>query len=203
MTLPRELLTESAIELRRLIGSKQISPVELLETCIERISAINPAVNAVTATCYTRARQEAKAAEQAVLRGDPLGALHGLPTGIKDLEETAGLLTTYGSPLHRDFIPNKDNAMVARVRAAGAIVVGKTNVPEFGAGANSRNVVWGATGNPFNPTLNAGGSSGGRWRSRERSARRATAPPACRRTPSRSPSPAAPARASAPSCRRA
>lgn len=161
MTLPRELLTESAIELRRLIGSKQISPVELLETCIERISAINPAVNAVTATCYTRARQEAKAAEQAVLRGDPLGALHGLPTGIKDLEETAGLLTTYGSPLHRDFIPNKDNAMVARVRAAGAIVVGKTNVPEFGAGANSRNVVWGATGNPFNPTLNAGGSSGG------------------------------------------
>jgi Asp-tRNA(Asn)/Glu-tRNA(Gln) amidotransferase A subunit family amidase len=87
--------------------------------------------------------------------------LHGLPTGIKDLDETSGLLTTYGSPLFRDFIPERDNLMVARLRKAGAIIVGKTNVPEFGAGANSRNVVWGATGNPFDPELNAGGSSGG------------------------------------------
>lgn len=133
----------------------------MLEACIERIERINPAVNAVTATCYERARTEARAAEQAVRRGEPLGLLHGLPTGIKDLEETEGLLTTFGSPLYRDFVPNADNSMVARVRAAGAIVVGKTNVPEFGAGANSRNVVWGATGNPFNPTLNAGGYSGG------------------------------------------
>ena len=72
-----------------------------------------------------------------MLRGEPLGLLHGLPTGIKDLDETGGLLTTYGSPLYRDFVPERDNAMVARVRAAGAIVVGKTNVPEFGAGANT------------------------------------------------------------------
>ena len=157
----RELLVLSSVELRRRIGTKEISPVELLEACIGHIEAINPAVNAVTAVCYERARAEAKAAEKAALRGDPLGILHGLPTGIKDLEETGGLLTTYGSPLYRDFIPERDNAMVARVRAAGAIVVGKTNVPEFGAGANSRNLVWGATGNPFNPTLNAGGSSGG------------------------------------------
>lgn len=156
-----QLLAESAVELRRRIGSKEISPAELLEACIERIAQINPAVNAVTATCYDRARDEAKAAEKAALRGEPLGLLHGLPTGIKDLEETAGLLTTFGSPLYRDFVPARDNAMVARVRAAGAIVVGKTNVPEFGAGANSRNVVWGATGNPFDPMLNAGGSSGG------------------------------------------
>ena len=82
------------------------------------------------------------------MRGDALGLLHGLPAGIKDLDETGGLLTTYGSPLYRDFVPERDNAMVARVRAAGAVVVGKTNVPEFGAGANSRNFVWGATGNP-------------------------------------------------------
>jgi Asp-tRNA(Asn)/Glu-tRNA(Gln) amidotransferase A subunit family amidase len=156
-----KLLSESAVELRRRIGSKEISPVELLEACIERIERINPAVNAVTATCYGRARAEAQAAERAARRGEPLGLLHGLPTGIKDLEDTAGLLTTYGSPLYRDFVPQRDGAMVARVRAAGAIVVGKTNVPEFGAGANSRNVVWGATGNPFDPTLNAGGSSGG------------------------------------------
>ncbi len=161
MSANEKLLTQSAVELRRRIGSKEISPVELLEACIERIERINPAVNAVTAVCYDRARDEAKAAEKAVLRGDPLGLLHGLPTGIKDLDETGGLLTTYGSPLYRDFIPERDNAMVARVRAAGAVVVGKTNVPEFGAGANSRNFVWGATGNPFDPMLNAGGSSGG------------------------------------------
>jgi Asp-tRNA(Asn)/Glu-tRNA(Gln) amidotransferase A subunit family amidase len=87
--------------------------------------------------------------------------LHGLPTGIKDLHETAGLLTTYGSPLYRGFVPQTDAAMVALVRKAGAIILCKTNVPEFGAGANTRNVVWGATGNPFDPSLNAGGSSGG------------------------------------------
>ncbi len=161
MPAAHDLLSLQAVELRRLIGSKEISPVELLDACIARIEAINPAVNAVTATCYARARREAKAAEEAVRRGEPLGLLHGLPTGIKDLEETQGLLTTYGSPLYRDFIPDADSAMVARVRAAGAIVVGKTNVPEFGAGANSRNPVWGATGNAFNPLLNAGGSSGG------------------------------------------
>ncbi len=156
-----QLLAQSAVELRRRIGSKEISPVALLEACIARIERINPAINAVTATCYDRARNEARAAEQAVMRGEPLGVLHGLPTGIKDLDDTQGLLTTYGSPLYRDHVPERDNAMVARVRAAGAVVVGKTNVPEFGAGANSRNVVWGATGNPFDPTLNAGGSSGG------------------------------------------
>ena len=161
MTLNELLLAESAVALRRRIGSKEISPVELLEACIERIERINPAVNAVTAVCYDRARKEAKAAEKAALHGEPLGLLHGLPTGIKDLDETGGLLTTFGSPLYRDFVPERDNAMVARVRGAGAIVVGKTNVPEFGAGANSRNLVWGATGNPFDPMLNAGGSSGG------------------------------------------
>src|SRR5476649_1445157 len=92
-----ELISRSAVELRRMIGSKEISPVELLEACIERIARINPAVNAVTATCFDRARKEAKAAEQAAQRGETLGLLHGLPTGIKDLEETGGLLTTFGS----------------------------------------------------------------------------------------------------------
>jgi Asp-tRNA(Asn)/Glu-tRNA(Gln) amidotransferase A subunit family amidase len=155
------LLALSAVELRRRIGTREVSPVELLDACIERIDAINPAVNAVTATCYERARAEAKAAEAAVHRGEPLGLLHGLPIGIKDLDDTGGLLTTYGSPLYRDHVPAQDGAMVARVRAAGAIVVAKTNTPEFGAGANTRNPVWGATGNPFDPMRNAGGSSGG------------------------------------------
>jgi len=157
----RELLALSSVELRRRIGTKEISPVELLEACLRRIEEINPAVNAVTAMCVARARKEAKAAETAGRRGEDLPLLHGLPAGIKDLEETKDLLTTYGSPLYRDFVPNHDNVMVGRVRAAGAVVVGKTNVPEFGAGSNSRNPVWGATGNPFNPLLNPGGSSGG------------------------------------------
>ena len=156
-----DLLALSAVEMRRRIGTKEISPVELLEASLQRIKRINPAVNAVTAMSVERARKEAKAAETAVRRGEELPLLHGLPTGIKDLEETKNLLTTYGSPLYRDFVPTWDNVMVERVRAAGAVVVGKTNVPEFGAGSNSRNPVWGATGNPFNPALNAGGSSGG------------------------------------------
>ncbi|MFT4190936.1 MAG: amidase family protein [Comamonas sp.] len=155
------LVALSAVELRRLIGTRQISPVELLDACIARIEAVNPYVNAVTATCFERARAEARAAEQAVMRGDPLGLLHGLPLGVKDLEPTEGLLTTWGSPIYRDHVPAQDIELVARLRRAGAIVAGKTNVPEMGAGANSRNEVWGATGNPFNPNLNAGGSSGG------------------------------------------
>ncbi|SPA36787.1 Amidase [Cupriavidus taiwanensis] len=155
------LTSLTAVELRRLIGAREISPVELLEACIARIEAYNPLINAITATCFARARQEARKAEQAVLRNEPLGLLHGLPLGVKDLEATQGLLTTYGSPLFRNHVPAEDNVLVARLRAAGAIVVGKTNIPEMGAGANSRNAVWGATGNPFNPNLNAGGSSGG------------------------------------------
>ncbi len=161
MTTHSPLVELTANELRERIGTREVSPVELLEACIERIEAINPHINAITATCYDRARVEAKAAEQAVLRGEPLGLLHGLPLGVKDLEATAGLLTTYGSEIYRDHIPAQDNVLVARLRAAGAIVAGKTNIPEMGAGANSRNTVWGATGNPFNPNLNAGGSSGG------------------------------------------
>ncbi|MDP9899021.1 amidase [Variovorax ginsengisoli] len=155
------LVEQSAVTLRRLIGSKAVSPVELLDACIARIEQVNPFVNAVTATCFDRARTEARAAEAAVMAGEPLGLLHGLPLGVKDLEPTEGLLTTWGSALFRNHVPTADVELVARLRRAGAIVAGKTNVPEMGAGANSRNDVWGATGNPFNPNLNAGGSSGG------------------------------------------
>ncbi|MBO0741076.1 MAG: amidase, partial [Hyphomicrobiaceae bacterium] len=157
----QDLSVLSSVELRRQIGRKEISPVELMETTIARIEALNPQVNAVCATAFARARREAKAAEKAVLDGDPLGPLHGLPVGIKDLHDAEGLLTTHGSPLYRDHVAVADCAMVANVRRAGAIVVAKTNVPEFGAGANTRNPVWGATGNPFDTRLNAGGSSGG------------------------------------------
>lgn len=158
MTQPCEL---TAVEARRLIGRKALSPVELLESCLARIGEVNHAVNAMTAMDTDRARAAARRAEAAVMAGEALGALHGLPLGIKDLEETEGLLTTWGSPLHKDHVPKRDEHMVASLRAAGGIVLGKTNVPEFGLGANTRNTVWGATGNPFDPTKSAAGSSGG------------------------------------------
>lgn len=161
MTHSNELVEKSAVELRSLIGSKEISPVELMQACIERIEAFNPFVNAVTATDFDKALDQARDAERVVLSGAPLGLLHGLPIGIKDLENTAGLRTTFGSPTYRNNVPSQDNALVARIRAAGGIVTAKTNVPEMGAGANTRNAVWGATGNPFDARLNAGGSSGG------------------------------------------
>ncbi|MFY9348647.1 MAG: amidase family protein, partial [Orrella sp.] len=155
------LIALSAVELRRQIGRKQLSPVEVLDAYIAQMQTVNPGVNALCATDFDRARKAAKAAEATVMRGDQLGALHGLPIGVKDLTETAGLLTTFGNTAFTHHVPGTDNTMVARLKAAGAIVATKTNTPDMGAGANTRNMVWGATGNPFNPTLTAGGSSGG------------------------------------------
>lgn len=158
MTEPCELPATTA---RRLIGQKRLSPVELLDSCLARIEAVNPAVNAMTAMDTDAARVAAREAEGAVMRGEALGPLHGLPLGIKDLEETKGLRTTWGSLLFADHVPTRDEGMVTSLREAGGIVLGKTNVPEFGLGANSRNAVYGATGNAFRPTHNAAGSSGG------------------------------------------
>ena len=150
-----------AVEARHLIGTKELSPVELLESCIDRIEAVNPTVNAIVATCYERAREEARSAERAVIKSEPLGTLHGLPFGVKDLNLTEGVRTTFGSLIHEDFVPEEDERMVADLRAAGAILVGKTNTPEFGAGANTVNKVYGATVNPFDTARTCGGSSGG------------------------------------------
>jgi amidase len=156
-----ELCDLSAVELRRLIGTKQVSPSELLASCRARIERVNPAVNAFVATCWARAEAEAKAAERAVIGGEPLGRLHGLPIGVKDLVLTEGLRTTFGSPQFTDFVPEADERQVTALRGAGAVVVGKTNTPEFGAGANTVNPVYGATGNPFDPKKTCAGSSGG------------------------------------------
>ena len=158
MTAPCDL---GAAKARRLIGERELSPVELLESCIQRIAAVNGTVNAFVTTCYRRAREEACAAERAVLRRDAIGPLHGLPIGIKDNTNTEGVRTTYGSPLYARHVPDHDARVVAAVRRAGAIVVGKTNVPEFSAGANTTNEVYGPTRNPFDPRLTCGGSSGG------------------------------------------
>ncbi len=151
----------SAVEARRLIGAKKLSPVELLDSCLERIGAVNPALNAIVAMDETGAKAAAKAAEAAVMRGDELGLLHGLPLGIKDLQATGGLRTTWGSLIYKDHVPERDEATVANLREQGAVILAKTNTPEFGAGANTKNKVYGATGNPFDPEKTCAGSSGG------------------------------------------
>jgi Asp-tRNA(Asn)/Glu-tRNA(Gln) amidotransferase A subunit family amidase len=158
VTNPSEL---TATEARRLIGERKLSPVELLEACIERTEAVNPAVNAVVTKAYDLARVEAKAAEEACMSGKNLGLLHGLPSLIKDLNDTTGIRTTYGSPLYRNHVPTSDDPIVARMRRQGAVIFGKTNSPEFGVGSNTTNRVFGPTGNPFDPTRTCGGSSGG------------------------------------------
>ena len=155
------LCDSSAVELRRLLSAKAISPVELLDACLSRIAAVNGAVNAVVTLDEPGARAAAKAAEAEILRGEDRGALHGLPVLIKDTQDTAGMRSTYGSPLLRDNVPVADQGSVARLRASGAIIFGKTNTPEWAAGGNTRNSVFGATGNPFDPMRSAAGSSGG------------------------------------------
>jgi len=143
------------------MAERAISPVQIVDQCLARIAAVNPAVNAVVTLDENGARAAARTAEAAILRGDNLPALHGIPVLIKDTQDTAGLRTTYGSPLFANHVPSADQGSVARLRAAGAIILGKTNTPEWAAGGNTRNPVHGATGNPFDPSRSAAGSSGG------------------------------------------
>lgn len=158
MTEPCDL---SAVAARRLIGAKKLSPVELLDSCVQRIEQIDGALNAICAIDLKSARKAAKQAEADVMAGASLDILHGLPVGVKDLESTAGLRTTFGSLLFKDNVPAEDQLSVANVRAAGAVILCKTNVPEFGLGANTKNRVYGPTGNPFDPLKTCAGSSGG------------------------------------------
>lgn len=158
MTDPCDL---TAVEARRRIGERRLAPSELLESCIARIETVDHAVNAMVARDFAGARSAAREADAAVARGAALGLLHGLPVAVKDLDDAAGLPTTFGSPIFRDNIAATDSHMVGGLRGAGALVLGKTNTPEFGAGANTRNAVHGVTGNPFDPSRSAAGSSGG------------------------------------------
>ncbi|MGQ7793217.1 amidase [Faunimonas sp. B44] len=144
-----------------MIGRKALSPVELFDACVARIERTDPAVNAVVARDFERGREQAKRAEAAQMAGGPLGLLHGLPVAVKDLTATEGLATTWGSLVYKDHRPDRDELLVRRIKAAGGIVIGKTNTPEFGAGANTVNRVYGATVNPFDPRLSCAGSSGG------------------------------------------
>lgn len=161
MTKSAEPCHLSAVEARRLIGQKKLSPVELMQSCLKRIADVNPAVNAVVALDEDMAMQMAKEAEQLVMNGGTLDCIHGLPVGIKDLNPVQGLRSTWGSLIFKDHIPEADDLTVSNIRVAGGIPFCKTNSPEFGAGANTTNRVYGATGNPFNPKLTPAGSSGG------------------------------------------
>jgi Amidase len=150
MSEPADL---SAVEARRLIGAKKLSPIELIASCLSRITATNGKINSVVAIDERVARDRAESLEAEVVRGGPLGVLRGLPVGIKDLEPVKGMRSTWGSLIFAEHIPDADAAMVADLRASGANIFCKTNTPEFGAGGNTRNRVYGATGNPFNPEL--------------------------------------------------
>ncbi|APZ50421.1 amidase [Salipiger abyssi] len=150
-----------AIEARSLIARKALSPVDLAEACIARVEKIDHAVNALVARDFDGLRAGAKAAEAAVMSGAPLGALHGLPFGVKDMIDVKGLPTTFGSEAFRDNIASGDDAIVAAMRQAGATPMGKTNNPEWSAGGNTRNRVYGVTANPHDLTRSCAGSSGG------------------------------------------
>jgi amidase len=155
------LTRQTARDLALLMRTRAVSPVEVLQAHLAVIDTLNPHLNAIVTLAAEQALGAAQAAEDAIMKGEPLGALHGLPVGIKDITLTAGLRTTFGSPLYKDDVPDTDAEVVRRLKAAGAIVLGKTNTPEFAAGANTVNAVFGATRNPWNPELSPAGSSGG------------------------------------------
>lgn len=161
MTLDTALCGLSATDMRALIQARDISAVELASAHLERIQACNPQINAIVTLDAERALIAAARADQHQASGAPIGLLHGLPIVHKDCFYTAGMRTTQGSPLFRDHVPDFDSLIVQRERAAGAVTLGKSNVPEFCAGSHTFNTVFGATRNPYAPTRSAGGSSGG------------------------------------------
>lgn len=155
-----DLALLSAAEIRRRVAAREVSPVEVIEAALARIERLDPVLNAVV-TRSPRALDDARELERALAAGAEPGPLAGVPVGIKDVTPVAGLRHTYGSPLYADHVATVDALVVERLRAAGAIVVGKTNTPEFAAGGHTFNDVFGPTRNPWDPRLSPGGSTGG------------------------------------------
>jgi len=155
-----ELTQQTLGAIAKLIRDQEVSPVEIAQAHLERISELNPTLNAVV-TLAPDVLERAKEAEAAIVRGDQVGSLHGVPITIKDTIETAGLRSTSGSVVRQDYIPETDAPAVARLKAAGAIVLGKTNAAEMAMDYTADNPVFGRTNHPLNPKLTAGGSSGG------------------------------------------
>jgi amidase len=151
----------SAVEMARLIRAKKLSAREALAAHLKQIEQVNPKVNAIVTLVPEMAEKVAARADEMQAHGESLGPLHGLPVAHKDLRNTRGIRTTFGSPLYRDFIPTENDLVVDRLQAAGAITLGKTNTPEFGAGSQTFNTVFGATRNPWDLSKTCGGSSGG------------------------------------------
>jgi amidase len=151
----------SAVEMARLIRTKKLSAREALAAHLKQIERVNPKVNAIVTLVAEMATEAAAKADEMQAHNSSTGVLHGLPVAHKDLLETRDIRTTYGSPLYKDYIPTEDNIVVERMRRAGAIIIGKTNTPEFGSGSQTFNKVFGATHNPYDLTKTCGGSSGG------------------------------------------
>jgi len=151
----------STVEMARLIRTKKLSAREVLTAHLKQIERVNPKVNAIVTLVPELAAAAAAKADEMQARKEPLGPLHGLPVAHKDLLETRGIRTTFGSPLYKDNVPAVDDLVVERMRRAGAIIVGKTNTPEFGSGSQTFNTIFGATHNPYDLTKTCGGSSGG------------------------------------------
>jgi amidase len=151
----------SALEMAQLIRARKLSAREAMAAHLKQIDRVNPKVNAIVTLVAEMATEAAVKADEMQARGERLGPLHGLPVAHKDLIDTRGIRTTFGSPLFRDNVPTEDNIIVERMRRAGAIIVGKTNTPEFGAGSQTFNTVFGATRNPYDLSKTCGGSSGG------------------------------------------
>jgi len=155
------LIDRPAVELACMIRRHEVSARELLAASLARIDDVNGELNAIVTVVPEMAQAWATEADRLTASGEPLGPLHGLPIAHKDLEMTAGIRTTMGTPLLADFVPDQDGLIVQRLRAAGAITIGKTNTPEFGAGSQTFNPVFGATRNPYDLAKTCGGSSGG------------------------------------------
>ena len=156
-----DLCFRPAVDLARAIRRKELSAREVLDAHLDQVARWNPVVNAIVTLTADRANDAAAAADERLARGGETGPLHGLPIAHKDLVDTAGVRTTYGSPVYADHVPELDEPFVERIRDAGAIMIGKTNTPEFGAGSHTFNPVFGTTRNPYDTTKSAGGSSGG------------------------------------------
>ncbi len=160
--MPADLTRRSAAQIAAALRAREVSAVEVLEAHLGVIDHLNPRLNAIVTLAADAAREAAKAADALIAAGgDDLPPLLGLPVVIKDIVETAGMRTTWASPVYADHVPDEDAEVVARLRAAGAIILGKSNTPEFAAGANTDNELFGPTGNPWNPVLSPSGSSGG------------------------------------------
>ena len=151
----------SAVELAHRIRAKELSARDVVGAHLTQIDRVNPGVNAIVTLVAERALEQAFRLDEAMAHGEAIGPLHGLPIAHKDLQPTAGIRTTFGSPIYSDFVPAEDSLAVTRIREAGAVLVGKTNTPEFGAGSQTFNPVFGATLNPWDRTKTCGGSSGG------------------------------------------